>query len=143
MVAYNEQNIQAPRIPPSADAGGELTMTNTTRPATALTPRNAIRPNLGWTSTNSCSAHVSSDPPRWQIVEYRHKDCDKCHAFMAFNSRFTTDTNSHYEKVVELALNTINVFHEVSLTVQSVNVSRCFEKATTRLVVEVATSAST
>lgn len=73
------------------------------------------------------------------MVEYRHKDCDKCHAFIAFNSQFTTDTNNHYEKVVELALNTINVFHENSPRVESVDVSRRFEKAT-RLVVEVTTS---
>lgn len=74
------------------------------------------------------------------MVEYRHKDCDKCHAFIAFNSRFTTDINNHYEKVVELALNMINIFHDVSTRVESVDVSRRFEKATSRLVVEVTTS---
>lgn len=71
------------------------------------------------------------------MIEYRHKDCDKCHAFIAFNSRFTSDLNNHYEKVVELALNTINVFHEVSPIVQSVDVSSHSEKETSRLVVEV------
>lgn len=74
------------------------------------------------------------------MVEYRHKDCHKCHAFIAFNSRFTTGINNHYEKVVELALNTINIFHDVSPRVESVDVSRRFEKATSRLVVEVTTS---
>lgn len=74
------------------------------------------------------------------MVEYRHKDCNKCHAFIAFNSQFTTSTNNHYEKVVELAINTINVFHGASPRVKSVDVSRRFEKATSRLVVEVTTS---
>lgn len=71
------------------------------------------------------------------MIEYRHKDCDKCHAFIAFNSRFTLGLNNHYEKVVELALNTINVFHEGSPIVQSVDVSSHSEKETSRLVVEV------
>lgn len=77
------------------------------------------------------------------MVEYRHKDCDKCHAFIAFDSRFTTDMNKHCEKVVELAINTMNVFHEVSPRVENVNVSRRFEKETSRLVVEVTASTAT
>ncbi|KAG6364601.1 hypothetical protein INS49_006203 [Diaporthe citri] len=145
MNAYRERNVQTPDTPPSADAGGEATKTDTTEPTTDPPSRNATRPSVGCTITHSCSSHDPShrdtfDPPCWQMIEYRHKDCDICHAFIAFNSRFTTDLNNHYEKVAELALNTINVFHEGSPIVQSVDVSSHSEKETTRLAVEVTAS---
>jgi hypothetical protein len=74
------------------------------------------------------------------MIEYRHKDCDKCHAFIAFNSLFTTGINNYHEKVVELALNTMCIFHEVSPVVERVDLSPCRERGTNRLVVEVTTS---
>ncbi|KAI7778390.1 hypothetical protein LA080_002160 [Diaporthe eres] len=148
MNPYHQQNVQTPGTSASADACGEVTKTDTTEP-TASAPSNiATSPSVGCISTESCSSHDTShrnrsDPPRWQMIEYRHKDCDKCHTFIAFNSRFTRDFNNHYEKVVELALNTINVFHEVSPIVQSVDVSSRSEKGTSRLVVEVTASTVT
>lgn len=133
MITYQRQNIPAPNTPPSTDAGGKVTRTNDPEPTT--TPSSP--------SSSDAPSHTdTSDPPRWQMVEYRHKGCGRCHAFIAFNSLSTTDMNSLYEKVVELAVNTICVFHEGSPRVQGVDVSRRFEKGTSRLVVEVTTSAA-
>lgn len=148
MLTYHEQNVQAPNTPPSAGAGGGAILAHATAPTIAPPSRHTDSPIVGLTSTQSRPSHEPSEidvsnPPRWQMVEYRHQGCDKCHAFVAFNSRFTTDMNKHYEKVVELAINTINVFHEVPPRVVGVDVSRRFEKATSRLIVEVTTSSAT
>lgn len=73
------------------------------------------------------------------MIEYQHKNCDNCHAFIVLNSPFTTGTNNHLEKVIEVALNTMCVFHEASPVVERVDVSTCRKKGTNRLVVEVTT----
>lgn len=149
MFTNSEQNIEVPNPLPSAGAAGEVVPANAAAPIAAPPSRNASRPSLGWTITDCNPSHdpldtgLSNLPPRWQMVEYRHKDCDKCHAFIAFDGRFTTDMNKHYEKVVELAINTMNVFHEMSPRVENVDVSRRFEKETSRLVVEVTASTAT
>lgn len=138
MFTNSEQIIQVPNPPPSAGGGGEVIPANVAAPIATPPSRNASNP-----SHEPLDTDVSNLPPRWQMVEYRHKNCDKCHAFIAFDSRFSTDMNKHYEKVVELAINTMNVFHELPPRVESVDVSRRFEKATSGLVVEVTTSTAT
>lgn len=140
------QTVQTPNNSPVADADGEFTPNSITQQASARSFRHAIRNRERGTSVTALnSVHnpshpIISNPPRWQMIEYKHKNCDECHAFIAFKSLSTTDMNDHHEKVVEIALNTICVFHEGSPMVEDVDVSTRSEKGTSRLVVEVTTS---
>lgn len=145
MMTRHQQTVQTPNNSPVADADGESTPNNITQQANTTLFGHAISNRERSTSTAPNSVHdpshtIISDPPRWQMIEYRHKDCDRCHAFIAFKSLYTTDMNGHHEKVVEIALNTICAFHEGSPMVKDVDVSTRSEQRTSRLVVEVTTS---
>lgn len=141
-MARHRQTIRTPNNSPLADADGEFIPINITQQTSVPPVRKDISTNEQSTSTASNSLHapshpINSDPPRWQMIEYIHKECDKCHAFIAFKIVATTDINDHHEKVVEIALNTICVFHEGSPIVEDIEVSTRSEKGTSRLVVEV------